>query len=72
MRDAALAHALAVFGGAIGLVLIVGAVALGIRDAAGVRAGCHQCVAVMAGAVVAIAVGVWLVRGAVRAMRADE
>jgi hypothetical protein len=72
VRDAALAHALAVFGGAIGLVLIVGAVAFGIRNAAGVRGGCDRCVLVIACAAAAFLVGAWLVRGAVRAMREDE
>ncbi|HEX6533030.1 MAG TPA: hypothetical protein VF041_00450 [Gemmatimonadaceae bacterium] len=70
--DPALRHALAVFGGALGLVLIVAAVALGIRDFPAIGSGCARCAIVVACAVAAVVIGVLLVRGAVRAMRADE
>ena len=70
--DPAFRHALAVFGGAIGLVLIVAALALGIRDVSGIASGCTRCAIVVACAVAAIVIGLWLVRGAMRAMRSDE
>lgn len=72
MSSSSLGHAFAVFGGAVGLVLIVASFALGIRDFRGLATGCTRCMVVIACAAVAIVVGVWLVRGAMRAMRADE
>ncbi|HKV50954.1 MAG TPA: hypothetical protein VJO52_07100 [Gemmatimonadaceae bacterium] len=61
------AHALRVFGGALGMVLIVAGICIAVAQVGG--DGCARCHrnAVLAG--VAVVVGIILVRGAWRAMR---
>lgn len=70
-QRSALAHALRVLGGAVGMVLVVVGTSLIVADAGDALAGCTRCGAVTAGGVAALLMGVWLVRSAWRAMRTD-
>lgn len=64
-------HAARVAGGAFGAVLLVISAAVGIGAIERASHGCGACWATVAGAAAAGAVGVWLILGAMRAMRAD-
>jgi len=60
-------HALRVFGGALGMVLVVAGICIFAAQIGG--DGCSRCRATAIGAAVAVVIGFVLVRGAWRAMR---
>lgn len=66
------AHAAWVAGGAFGAVLLVASAAVGLAAGEDASKGCSACWFTVAGACVVALVGIWLIRGAMRAMRASR
>lgn len=62
-------HALRVFGGALGMALIVTGLLVVAAQWDGAFGGCGRCRAIGLGAIIALVLGVLLVRGAWRAMQ---